>query len=83
MTQMAEQKTVVLPCRMGEEAYGIRLYGRSPCIIRGKITEMKFSDDMELMIRVKGTCAGRWGEIVFENYEDARRALDGVGCDVV
>ena len=69
--------TVVLPCRIGDEAWAIRNLGKNLFIVHGTVREMMFNDDMELIIRVKGACAGKWGKTVFGNYDDALRALKG------
>lgn len=67
---------VVLPCKIGDEVWGIRRSNKgalSPH--RGIVSHMVFSDDMKLCIVVQHICRGEWGKKVFATYEDACAAI--------
>lgn len=72
---MAEY-TVTLPCLVGDEVWGIRIFGGKPHIHRGKVKEMYFSDDMRLCIATKNAGRGEWGKIIFPSYEAAVAAVE-------
>ena len=66
-----------LPCRIGDTAWGIRNYKGDPIIRSGRVREMYYSEDMELIIVVERVCRGRWMEQVFPSEEAARKAVGG------
>ena len=72
---------VPVPCKIGDEVYGIRNYKGKAVVQKGFVGEMFFRKDMKLMIVVKFVCRGVWLENVFPTYEAAEAAMrkDGGG----
>lgn len=72
---------VPVPCKIGDEVYGIRNYKGKAVVQKGFVGEMFFRKDMKLMIVVKFVCRGGWLENVFPTYEAAESAMrkDGDG----
>ena len=67
---------VALPCKMGDEVWGIRRNGsHGKKAVKGKVFQMFFGDDMRLCICVKGVCRGEWGKNVFATQEEAENAI--------
>lgn len=67
---------VALPCKMGDEVWGIRRNGNFyQKVMKGKVFQMFFGDDMRLCISVKNVCRGEWGKSVFATQEEAEAAL--------
>lgn len=65
-----------IPCRMGDEVWCIRRYnggGRVPML--GKVSQMYFTDDMQLAIVVKYIGRGMWGKQVFPTEKAAWEAI--------
>ncbi len=68
----------ILPCKMGDEVWGIKSFNNNgKRVKKGIVHQMFYGEDMRLCIAVKGVCRGVWGEKVFATEEDARRALEG------
>lgn len=70
------QKSIILPCAIGDEVWIIRNYNGKPTPMRGKVFQMYFTDEMELTITVKGAARGKWGEQVFPTLEEASAAIE-------
>lgn len=66
---------IVLPCKVGDEVWGIRSYHGVKHPQQGRVDEMYFTSDMRLNIRVKHICIGNWGEKIFLTREEAEAAL--------
>jgi hypothetical protein len=67
---------VVLPCKIGDEVWGIRRSNKGALAPhRGIVSHMYFAEDMKLCIVVQHICRGEWGEKVFATYEDACAAV--------
>ncbi len=67
---------VVLPCKIGDEVWGIRRSNKGALAPhRGIVSHMVFSEDMKLCIVVQHICRGEWGKKVFATYEDACAAI--------
>ena len=66
---------IVLPCKVGDEVWGIRSYHGVKHPQQGRVDEMYFTSDMRLNIRVKHICIGNWGEKIFATREEAEAAL--------
>lgn len=64
-----------LPCKIGDTAYGIRDYNGGKRVMRGKVSEMLFTDDMRLLIVIKHICRGEAGKNIFFTRENAEKAL--------
>ncbi len=66
---------VPMPCKMGDEVWGLRKTRYSLSPEKGIVHHMYFGDDMRLCICVKNVCRGEWGKNVFATYEEAEAAL--------
>ena len=63
------------PCKIGDEVFGIKRRGYRPIILQRKVTQLFYSDDMELCAVVENVCRGKFGEVVFLAREEAEEAL--------
>lgn len=75
---------VELPCRIGDRVWAIRNYKGVKIPKEGIVSQMFFTDDMELVICVKGAARGLWGKTVFATEEEtaaeiAKRKGNGNG----
>lgn len=71
----ASGKWIYVPCEVGDEVFVIRKFGGKNKILKGKVSEMYFSDGMRLCIVVKGCTRGEWRKTIFPTYEEAEQAL--------
>lgn len=67
---------VDIPCKIGDEVWGIRNYQGVPHPQRGFVDEISFTKDMRLVIRLKHICIGEWGKKIFPTYEAAIEATN-------
>lgn len=72
---MARSFKVTLPCQVGDEVWGFRIYRGAVIIKRGFVHQMYFVEGMRLCICVKQVCRGEWGKNIFPTYEAAVAAL--------
>lgn len=70
-----EGRLVVLPCKVGDEVWGIRNYRGVDHPQRGRVSDMFYTKDIRLTIVVKHICRGWWGKNVFATQEEAEAAL--------
>ena len=68
-------EAIPLPCKIGDEVFGIRNYKGKNMVQRGIVSEMFFVEGMSLVIVVRGICRGAWMEKVFPTYEAAEMAI--------
>jgi hypothetical protein len=73
---MANHFEVTLPCKIGDQVWGIRRHGGNKVAQPGLVSEMYFIEDMKLVIAIKHICRGTWGKNIFPTYEAAQAALD-------
>ena len=73
---MAEPMEVTLPCRVGDDVWGISRRGGHTLIVSGIVHQMYFIDDMQLVITIRGACKGEWGKHIFPTYDAAKAAID-------
>ena len=66
---------VELPCKIGDTVWCIRNFHGHKHAQRGIVSEMYFTKEMKLLIRVKYVGCGQWGEKIFPTCEDAEAAL--------
>ena len=70
---MAE--TITLPCKIGDEVWGVRnsrgVFGAR----KGIVSEMFFNARMELIIVIRCVGRGLWGEAAFATKEDAEASI--------
>ena len=69
--------TITLPCRVGDEVFGIRVHNRTRAVHSGVVTEIYFAEGMQCCIVVKNVCRGIWGKNVFASREEAEAHLGG------
>lgn len=67
--------TINLPVSIGDHVYFIRDHENQKRIAFGTIKEIFFSQDMRLMIRVKGYRAAEWGVKAFRTRKEAETAV--------
>lgn len=67
---------VELPCKIGDTVWIARRYKCHKTPRCGVVSEMFFTDDMELCIVVKGVARGKWGVHVFGTCEEAQAAIE-------
>lgn len=67
---------VELPCKIGDKVWIARRYKCHKRPRWGIVSEMFFTDDMELCIVVKGVARGKWGVDVFATYEEAETQIE-------
>lgn len=75
--ERTERKAIVLPCRIGDRVWAIRNYKGTKRATEGIVSEMFFTDTMELVIAVKSVVRGKWGERVFATQAECERAIHG------
>ncbi len=64
-------KTVKLPCQIGDEVWFVKSYKGNYVPKRGIVSEMRFTNDMDLIITVKSLGRGKWNERVFATRIEA------------
>ena len=66
---------VTLPCKIGDAVWAISTqFGR--CVaMEGRVSQMYFGENMELVICVNRLARGLWGERVFATKEDCEAAI--------
>lgn len=65
----------VLPCKLGDTAWGIKRCNLGNVVKQGEVYQMYFGEDMRLCICVKNVCCGEWGVNVFGTKEEAEGAV--------
>lgn len=70
---------IPIPCKMGDEVWGLRKTRYSLRPEKGIVHHMYFGEDMRVCICVKNVCRGEWGKNVFATYEEAEAALAKIG----
>lgn len=69
-------KSDILPCKIGDEVYGVREFKHCKRIYKGKVTQMYFvGEEMKLAIVVNHIVRGEWGKAVFASREEAHERL--------
>ena len=71
----AAGRLVKLPCKVGDEVWGIRGLTYRPFIKQGPVTEIYFTIGMEAGIVVRGCGPCRWGVDAFWTREEAEEAV--------
>lgn len=71
------QCTFNLPCKIGDEVWGIRKHQGKSLVKRGFVSQMYFVEGMRLCICVKNVARGEWGKKIFPTYEAAVAYLGG------
>jgi len=65
----------ILPCKLGDEVWGICRHGRSKMAKAGIVTEMYYVEGMKLVVAARYVCRGIFGETVFLTKEETEAAL--------
>ena len=73
----ADARKALLPCKIGDKVFGLRRYNDQRLLKCGKVSQMYYDDDMNLVICIRQVCRGIWGRDIFGNEADARAALAG------
>lgn len=72
---LAANGVTVLPCKLGDTAWGIKRCNLGNVVKQGEVYQMYFGEDMRLCICVKNVCRGEWGVNVFGTKEEAEEAV--------
>ena len=72
---MIANGVTVLPCKLGDMAWGIKRLHLGNVVKQGEVYQMYFGEDMRLCICVKSVCRGEWGVNVFGTKEEAEEAV--------
>ena len=67
----------VLPCMIGDRVWAKRNYKGTATATAGVVSEMFYTNKMELVIVVKSVARGKWGERVFATQAECERAIHG------
>lgn len=67
---------VELPCKIGDTVWCIRNFSGHKHPAEGIVSEMLFTKEMKLLIRVKYVGCGHWGEKIFPTREAAEAAIN-------
>ena len=70
------EKCLVIPCNIGDTVAVIRNYKGNGTVQVGIVSEMFFTQNMELEIVVKHITRGKWGVDVFATPEEALNKLN-------
>jgi len=62
---------IAIPCKIGDTVYAIRRYNGERSVKQGKVSQMFFTDDMELCIVVAHIARGLWGKAIFGSEAEA------------
>lgn len=66
-----------IPCAIGDKVWGLGKYNGTYRPKLGVVAQMYFdSEEMHLVISVRGLCRGLWGERIFSCRDDAERAAE-------
>lgn len=63
------------PCRIGDEVWCIRWYHDKLVPQCGKVSEISYTKDMSIIIKVKYVGLGSWGEKIFATESEALEAI--------
>ena len=75
IAHLPKAKAVALPCRIGDRVWAIRNYKGFLNPKEGVVSQMFFSDNMDLVICVKFEARGLWGKTVFATKEEAEAEI--------
>lgn len=70
-----KSRFVELPCKIGDVVWAIRYFHCRLIPQEGTVSEMFFTKEMKLLIRVKYVGCGHWGEKIFATREEAEAAI--------
>lgn len=77
--EAAHKNTIysTLPCKIGDEVFCIRSYnGKTSHASKGKVTQMYYTDDMQIVVVVERIGRGLWGERIFATEEEAQKSIE-------
>ena len=69
-------QTVELPCKIGDQVWAIRKVAGRLIPFQGTVSEMSFTENMELCIVVFHVARGVWGDKIFATEEEAKQAIE-------
>lgn len=86
----ADGRLLIAPCKVGDTVWAFNTYHAKDAsdgkkvpaskarAVQGRVSEMYYTDEMRLIVRVKNICVyGFWGENVFATKEEAEAKLEG------
>ena len=71
----ADARKALLPCKIGDKVYAIRNYSGQRLIRHGRVSQMYYNSNMNLVIVMHQIIRGLWGETIFGTEKDARAVL--------
>lgn len=71
-----KSRFVELPCKIGDTVWCIRNFHGHKHPQEGIVSEMLFTKEMKLLIRVKYVGCGHWGKKIFSTQEEAEAAIN-------
>lgn len=71
-----KSRFVELPCKIGDTVWCIRNFHGHKHAQEGIVSEMFFTKEMKLLIRVKYVGCGQWGKKIFATREEAEAAIN-------
>ena len=80
----AEQdgRLVVLPCKVGDDVWFVRKFGKGQCIKRAKVSCINIDFRGEVFVSARRISGGYIGKTVFMTREEAEAAMAKKGGDV-
>ena len=72
---LIEHGVFVCPFKIGDIAWILRDYKGHYIPQQGIVSEIRFSDDMRLMVTIKHIGRGEFGKKVFTTFEEAKESL--------
>lgn len=70
-----EKNRVEIPCKIGDEVWGIKKFNHGVKVCKGTVYQMYIIEDMKLSIVVKGVGCGEWGRNIFATKEEAEEKI--------
>ena len=71
-----EISALLPPCKIGDEVWCVRWYHDKLVPQNGIVSEIKYTKDMRILIKVKDVGLGSWGEKIFPTEEEALAAIE-------
>ena len=72
-----EGRLVVLPCKVGDDVWFVRKFGKGQCIKRAKVSCINIDFRGEVFVSARRISGGYIGKTVFLTREEAEAALKG------
>lgn len=74
-----DEQLVVLPCKLGDDVWFVRKFGKGQCIKRAEVSCINIDFRGEVFVSARRISGGYIGKTVFLTREEAEAALAGKG----